>query len=90
MIENVDKEKVYRELSEARSDWHLAVRQFDYAEENDAIDAAIFKIKAAERKYMYLLKKYEHFIQSERVAEKLNQVDEIKDLIVDKKISNEE
>lgn len=84
MNEQIDKETAYRELSEARESWHLAVRQFDYAEENDAIDAAIIKIKAAERRYMYLLKKYEDFIQLERVAAKLNQVDKQKNIVADK------
>lgn len=49
--------ELYRELEKARSDWQLALQQFEYAVENAAIDAAAYKILAAERKYMYLLKK---------------------------------
>ena len=49
--------ELYRELEKARGDWQLALQQFEYAVESAAIDAAAYKILAAERKYMYLLKK---------------------------------
>lgn len=49
--------ELYRELEAARKDWQMALQQFEYAVEREAIDAATYKLLATERRYMYLLKK---------------------------------
>ncbi|MHB1127695.1 MAG: YaaL family protein [Bacillota bacterium] len=44
-------------VDEARQDWISAKKLFEEATDKDLIDYAIHQIEAAERRYMYLLKK---------------------------------
>jgi len=59
MENSLDKTNLYHELEKSKAEWDLALKQFEYIIDADAIDAAIFKILAAERKYMYLLQQIE-------------------------------
>lgn len=43
-------------VDEARKTWKLALEEFNFISGNDLIDFAIHNIKAAERRYMALLK----------------------------------
>ncbi|MHB1419701.1 MAG: YaaL family protein [Bacillota bacterium] len=44
-------------VEDARQDWLLAKKIFEEATDIDLIDYAIHQIEAAERRYMFLLKK---------------------------------
>jgi len=44
-------------LKEARQDWLAAVENFDQAENDDMIDYYIYKMKACQIRYNYLLKR---------------------------------
>lgn len=41
-------------LQKAREQWHAAHATFEVVSERDLVDAAIFTLDAAERRYMYL------------------------------------
>lgn len=69
----------------ARQDWEHARKVFEEVQDPDMVDHAIFAMEAAERKYMYLLKKAreENLVDgsfealrphtdSERTAQKIN------------------
>lgn len=44
------------EVEQARIEWQLARRYFETVTDPDLIDYAIYNLKAAERRYSYLLK----------------------------------
>lgn len=44
-------------VEQARQDWRSARERFDQISDPDLIDHAIFDLEAAERRYVYLLKK---------------------------------
>lgn len=44
-------------VEEARQEWQAAMSYFNYIVEPDLVDHAIFAMVAAEKKYMFLLKK---------------------------------
>ena len=52
-----EREKIYREIEEARKDWAYSRVYFNTVTEAELIDHAIFAIEAAEKKYVYLLRK---------------------------------
>ncbi|OEH84311.1 hypothetical protein BHU72_10930 [Desulfuribacillus stibiiarsenatis] len=58
-LNELEKSKLYEELACAKEEWILAQKQYEYATEKDAIDAAIYKILATEKRYMFLLKQLE-------------------------------
>ncbi|MDN5326913.1 MAG: hypothetical protein PWP41_1609 [Moorella sp. (in: firmicutes)] len=49
-------EKVAEAIREAREEWLAAQRFFAEVTEPDLIDQAIYRLEAAERRYMYLWK----------------------------------
>lgn len=48
---------LYEAAERARVDWQNALQYFEAVTEEELIDYAAYSAKAAERKYMYLLKK---------------------------------
>lgn len=44
-------------VEEARREWHSAITYFNYALDPDLVDHAICAMEAAEKKYIFLLKK---------------------------------
>lgn len=44
-------------IEEAKQDWYWAKTYFNFVSDHDLVDYAIYRIDAAEKKYMYLLKK---------------------------------
>ncbi|NLY29463.1 MAG: YaaL family protein [Firmicutes bacterium] len=44
-------------IEQARQEWLSAMAYFDNVEDPDLVDYAVYSVEAAERKYMYLLKK---------------------------------
>ncbi|NLA59470.1 MAG: YaaL family protein [Firmicutes bacterium] len=44
-------------IEQARQEWLSAQAYFDSVEDPDLVDYAVYSVEAAERKYMYLLKK---------------------------------
>lgn len=49
-------EKVAEAIREAREEWLAAQRFFAEVTEPDLVDQAIYRLEAAERRYMYLWK----------------------------------
>jgi hypothetical protein len=46
-----------KELQDARKEWGYAKQYFNMVTEPDLVDLAIYSMSAAEKKYLYLLKK---------------------------------
>lgn len=44
-------------IEQARQEWLSAKAYFDSVDDPDLVDYAVYSVEAAERKYMYLLKK---------------------------------
>ena len=44
-------------IEQARQEWIVAKAYFDNVEDPDLVDYAVYSVEAAERKYMYLMKK---------------------------------
>lgn len=51
-----DKNNALKMLREAHEEWENAEKYFESVTEPDLIDYAIFKMEAARRKYLFLLK----------------------------------
>ncbi|WP_258361008.1 YaaL family protein [Moorella sulfitireducens (nom. illeg.)] len=51
-----DLEALAEAIREARAEWWAAQRFFAEVTEPDLVDQAIYRLEAAERKYMYLWK----------------------------------
>ena len=47
----------YELIEQARHEWQSARQRFEEISDPDLIDSAIYAIKSAERRYVYLLKK---------------------------------
>lgn len=56
--EEQEKELVLQ-IDKAREEWDMAKCQLDQMNEPELIDYAVYRLKAAEKRYMYLLKKAE-------------------------------
>ncbi|MDI9419007.1 MAG: YaaL family protein [Firmicutes bacterium] len=54
----VDQASLRQQVEEAKDAWLAARSYFDSLTDPELIDYAIYSLEAAERKYMYLLKKY--------------------------------
>ncbi|NMB38061.1 MAG: DUF2508 family protein [Firmicutes bacterium] len=52
-----NKENLVKAVNAAKSQWLTAKSYFDNISEPDLIDHAVYTLEAAERKYMFLLKK---------------------------------
>ena len=53
-----DKEMLLEEIVQAKNSWKMAVMQFNELTHPEAIDYMTYQIKAAEKKYIYLLNLY--------------------------------
>ncbi len=53
----MDSEDMIKAVTEAKQEWLTAKSYFSNVTDPDLIDHAIFSVEAAERKYMYLLKR---------------------------------
>lgn len=53
------KEELVEQIDKAREEWDLARCQLDQMSEPELIDYAVYRLQAAEKRYMYLLKKAE-------------------------------
>ena len=47
----------YKLVEQARREWQIARQRFEEMSDPDLIDSAIYAIKSAERRYVYLLRK---------------------------------
>jgi hypothetical protein len=47
----------YKLVEQARREWHSARQRFEEISDPDLVDSAIYAIKSAERRYVYLLRK---------------------------------
>lgn len=66
------KEAEYlQEIESAKMEWNRALQQFHEVSEPEAVDFIIYYILAAEKRYMYLLKKYKE-LKSIPKLEELN------------------
>ncbi|WP_313342411.1 YaaL family protein [Sedimentibacter sp.] len=63
-----DKKDLYVSLENAKKEWEEAKNIFENVSEPDLVDYAIYNIEAAEKKYVYLLRK----IKSEGTSESTN------------------
>lgn len=52
-----DRGVLLKNIAQARQDWLSAVSNFEQAEDSDLIDYYIYKMKACQVRYNYLLKK---------------------------------
>lgn len=53
----VDKgQELLRLVRDARDEWHSAQNYFENVSDPELVDYAVYRIEAARRKYMYLLK----------------------------------
>lgn len=55
------REDLAARVDEAKKEWLDAMSYFNQAVEPDLVDHAIISLQAAERKYMYWLKRLKHF-----------------------------
>ena len=53
-----DKELLLNEILEAKKSWEMSVAQFNEITHPEAIDYMTYQIKAAEKRYIYLLNLY--------------------------------
>lgn len=54
---NAEKEELYKLLTEAREEWQTAQNVFNNVSDPGLVDFAIYNMKAAEKKYVYLMQK---------------------------------
>lgn len=52
------KDEMYINIENAKKEWEDAKNIFENVSQPDLVDYAIYKIEAAEQKYIYLLKQY--------------------------------
>ncbi len=55
---NSEKDEMFTNIENAKKEWEDAKNIFENASEPDLVDYAIYKVEAAEQKYIYLLKQY--------------------------------
>lgn len=55
---NSSKDEAFENIENAKKEWQDAKNIFENVSEPDLVDYAIFKVEAAEQKYIYLLKQY--------------------------------
>ena len=57
VAEQRPSDDTYKIVEQARREWQDARQRFEQVSDPDMIDSAIFAIEAAEKRYIYLLKK---------------------------------
>ncbi|NLJ57743.1 MAG: YaaL family protein [Tissierellia bacterium] len=53
-----EKDEMYINIENAKKEWEDAKNIFENVTQPDLVDYAIYKVEAAEQKYIYLLKQY--------------------------------
>lgn len=51
-----DEKNLINDIKAAREEWLIALNYFEQVSDSELIDYSIYRIEAARRKYMYLLK----------------------------------
>lgn len=54
------KDEAFTNIESAKKEWEDAKNIFENVSQPDLVDYAIYKIEAAEQKYIYLLKQYKN------------------------------
>ena len=54
------KDEAFENIENAKKEWQDAKNIFENVSEPDLVDYAIYKVEAAEQKYIYLLKQYKN------------------------------
>lgn len=54
------KDEAFTNIENAKKEWEDAKNIFENVSEPDLVDYAIYKVEAAEQKYIYLLKQYKY------------------------------
>ncbi len=67
-----DKKDLYASLENAKKEWEEAKNIFENVSEPDLVDYAIYNIEAAEKKYVYLLRKIKSEGSNEGTSESTN------------------
>ena len=67
-----DKKDLYISLENARKEWEEAKNIFENVSEPDLVDYAIYNIEAAEKKYVYLIRKIKSESSGEAASESTN------------------
>ncbi len=52
-----EEKELLEQVKLAHRDWEIALNNFNYCLDNDFIDYSIYNIEAAEKKYVYLVKR---------------------------------
>ncbi|HKM01717.1 MAG: YaaL family protein [Tissierellia bacterium] len=52
------KDEMFTNIESAKKEWEDAKNIFENVSQPDLVDYAIYKVEAAEQKYVYLLKQY--------------------------------
>lgn len=68
-----DKNDLYISLENARKEWEEAKNIFENVSEPDLVDYAIYNVEAAEKKYVYLLRKIKSESSNESMSEGTNE-----------------
>ena len=53
-----EKDEMFINIENAKKEWEDAKNIFENVSQPDLVDYAIYKVEAAEQKYIYLLKQY--------------------------------
>jgi hypothetical protein len=56
--QDIEKDEMFMNIEKAKKEWEDAKNIFENVSHPDLVDYAIYKIEAAEQKYIYLLKQY--------------------------------
>lgn len=54
------KDEAFTNIENAKKEWEDAKNIFENVSQPDLVDYAIYKVEAAEQKYIYLLKQYKY------------------------------
>lgn len=54
------KDEMFINIENAKKEWEDAKNIFENVSQPDLVDYAIYKVEAAEQKYIYLLKQYKY------------------------------
>ncbi|HNZ82934.1 MAG TPA: DUF2508 family protein [Sedimentibacter sp.] len=57
-----EKDEMFLNIENAKKEWEDAKNIFENVSQPDLVDYAIYKVEAAEQKYIYLLKQYKSSI----------------------------
>lgn len=58
--ESTPKDEMFLNIENAKKEWEDAKNIFENVSEPDLVDYAIYKVEAAEQKYIYLLRQYKN------------------------------